>query len=70
MARSYLNEGDKAAQAVNDPVPKDTLAAARAGYARDGERKRRNAVINRRDFKSSFAIREAAFLALYQASVH
>jgi len=34
---NYLMEGDKAAQAVNDPVLKGTLAAARAGYARDGE---------------------------------
>jgi tetratricopeptide (TPR) repeat protein len=35
---SYLEEGKKTAEAENDPVLKDTIAAARAGYERDGER--------------------------------
>jgi tetratricopeptide (TPR) repeat protein len=34
---NYLMEGEKTAQAVSDPVLKDTLAKARAGYTRDGE---------------------------------
>jgi len=35
---SYLEEGKKTAEAENDPVLKDIIAAARAGYERDGER--------------------------------
>ena len=35
---SYLAEGNKTADADNDPVLKDIVASARAGYERDGER--------------------------------
>jgi hypothetical protein len=35
---NYLAEGEKAAQAMNDPVLKDTIARSRAGFVRDGER--------------------------------
>jgi tetratricopeptide (TPR) repeat protein len=35
---SYLEEGKKTAEAENDPVLKDIIASARAGYERDGER--------------------------------
>ena len=35
---SYLLEGEKTAETVNDAVQKDIIAAARAGYLRDGER--------------------------------
>jgi len=35
---TYLAEGEKAAQAANDLVLNDTIARARSGYARDGER--------------------------------
>jgi tetratricopeptide (TPR) repeat protein len=35
---SYLEEGNKTAEAENDPVLKDIVASARAGYERDGER--------------------------------
>ena len=35
---SYLDEGQKTADGENDPVLKDILASARAGYERDGER--------------------------------
>lgn len=34
----YLAEGDKTAQAQDDPVQKEIIAAARAGYERDGRR--------------------------------
>jgi tetratricopeptide (TPR) repeat protein len=34
----YLSEGEKAAQSQDDPVQKDIMASARAGYARDGKR--------------------------------
>jgi tetratricopeptide (TPR) repeat protein len=34
----YLEEGKKAAEATNDPTFRDIIAAAQAGYARDGER--------------------------------
>ena len=35
---SYLEEGKKTAETENDPVLKDIVASARAGYERDGER--------------------------------
>jgi Tfp pilus assembly protein PilF len=35
---SYLEEGKKTAEAENDPVLKDIIASARAGYERDGAR--------------------------------
>ena len=35
---AFLAEGEKAAESMNDPVLKDRMAAAKAGYARDGER--------------------------------
>jgi tetratricopeptide (TPR) repeat protein len=35
---SYLEEGQKTADGENDPVLKDIVASARAGYKRDGER--------------------------------
>jgi tetratricopeptide (TPR) repeat protein len=35
---TYLSEGEKDAQAKNDPVMKEMIAVARKGYARDGER--------------------------------
>ena len=35
---AFLDEGQKAADIRNDPVLKDTIASARAGYARDDER--------------------------------
>ncbi len=35
---TYLAEGEQAAHSVNDPVLKDTLTAAREGYAQGGER--------------------------------
>jgi tetratricopeptide (TPR) repeat protein len=35
---AYLEEGEKAAEITNDPILKDMIASARAGYARDGER--------------------------------
>jgi tetratricopeptide (TPR) repeat protein len=34
----FLDEGQKAADIKDDPVLKDAIASARAGYARDGER--------------------------------
>jgi tetratricopeptide (TPR) repeat protein len=33
---AYLAEGEKTADSMNDPVLKDIVASARAGYARDG----------------------------------
>jgi tetratricopeptide (TPR) repeat protein len=35
---AYLDEGEKAAAITNDPMMKDIMTSARAGYARDGER--------------------------------
>jgi tetratricopeptide (TPR) repeat protein len=35
---SFLEEGKKTADAENDPVLRDIIASARAGYERDGER--------------------------------
>jgi len=35
---AYLDEGEKAAEITNDPMLKDIITSARAGYARDGER--------------------------------
>jgi tetratricopeptide (TPR) repeat protein len=35
---AYLSEGEKTAQAQDDPVQKDIIAAARTGYERDGKR--------------------------------
>jgi tetratricopeptide (TPR) repeat protein len=35
---TFLFEGEKSAQSVNDPVLKDVIAAARAGYQRSGAR--------------------------------
>lgn len=35
---TFLSEGDKTAEVMNDAVLKDIMAAARAAYARDGER--------------------------------
>jgi tetratricopeptide (TPR) repeat protein len=35
---AYLEEGQKAAEIRSDPVLKDVIASARAGYARSGER--------------------------------
>jgi len=35
---SYLDEGQKAAEAANDPILKDIFASARAGYEQGGER--------------------------------
>jgi tetratricopeptide (TPR) repeat protein len=35
---TYLSEGEKAAESVNDPVLKDLIAAARSGYERGGGR--------------------------------
>jgi len=35
---TFMSEGEKAAEAANDPVLKDVIAAARAGYERDGGR--------------------------------
>jgi Tfp pilus assembly protein PilF len=35
---SFLEEGEKTAEAENDPVLKDIVASTRAGYMRDGER--------------------------------
>ena len=35
---AYLDEGEKAAEITNDPMLKDMITSARAGYARDGER--------------------------------
>ncbi len=35
---TFLSEGDKTAETMNDAVLKDILAAARAGYVRDGSR--------------------------------
>jgi tetratricopeptide (TPR) repeat protein len=35
---TYLAEGQKTAEAMNDPVLRDIVASARAGYARDGGR--------------------------------
>ena len=35
---SFLDEGEKSAEIMNDPVLKDTIAFARIGYAREGGR--------------------------------
>jgi tetratricopeptide (TPR) repeat protein len=35
---AYLAEGEKTAETMNDPVLKETIVSARAGYARDRER--------------------------------
>jgi hypothetical protein len=35
---AYLEEGQRAAEIANDPILKDMIASARAGYTRDGER--------------------------------
>jgi tetratricopeptide (TPR) repeat protein len=42
--RAYLAEGQKAAEILKDPGFLDMIAAARAGYARDGERGLLNAL--------------------------
>ena len=34
----YLAEGEKTAEIINDPALKDVIAAAQAGYTRNGER--------------------------------
>ena len=34
----YLYEGERDAEIINDPVLKDIIASARAGYTRGGER--------------------------------
>jgi len=35
---AYLDEGEKTAKISSDPMLRDTITSARAGYARDGER--------------------------------
>jgi hypothetical protein len=35
---AYLDEGEKAAEITNDPMLKDIITSARAGYRRDGDR--------------------------------